>query len=139
VTQRETRIENRKLLEAEDRAIAHLAKLAPDIAAATALALAYQLGKQWSDEYGEISGRGENPEVFQISEDAFQVMREWRSLLPRDVEVDWWALNDLRRIFGPLQPDCKWMAAYSVAGRTCRTFLPKNRQKLDEMLPDLAA
>jgi hypothetical protein len=136
MTQRRKSTEHRELLEAEDRAIAYLAKFPPDVAAASALVVAYQLGQQW---YHEILRRGENPEVFQISEDDFQVMQAWRRLLPLHVEVDRWALNDLRRIFDPLQPDCKWTAAYTVAGRTCRTFLPGNRQKLDEILPDLAA
>jgi hypothetical protein len=133
------KVKNRELLETEDRAIALLAKLPPDVAAASVLVEAFQLGQQWSDEYREILRQGGNPEVFQISEDEFQIMRTVRSLLPPDVEVDWSALVDLRRIFGLLPLDAAWWAAFRVTCRASGTFLLGERRKLSELVPDLAA
>jgi hypothetical protein len=138
MTRKEKRTTEQKLFEAEERAIACLAKLAPDVAAATAVMVAFRLGKLWLEEYRQFFQYGQKPEqVFEISEDDFERLRTARSLLPPDAEVDWSAFVDVSRIFRDLGSDSQWWAAYTVACRACGAFLLGQRQKLDEMEPEL--
>jgi hypothetical protein len=139
MTTRGKRTEDQRRFEAEDRAIAYLEKFPPDVALATALMVAFQLAERWSEERRAILRRGENPEVFQISEDDFETLRTARTFLPPNVEIDPSAMVDLRRIFRSLRSDCKWMAANTVACRACQIFLYGQRQKLDDALPELGA
>jgi hypothetical protein len=62
------RTEGERHIEVENRAIAYLAKLSPDVAISTALMLAFLLGVDWSLEYSAILQRGENPEGVNFSE-----------------------------------------------------------------------
>ncbi len=133
------RTDDQRRFEAEERAIAYLEKFPPDVAFATALMVAFQLAELWSEEHRAILRRGENPEVFKVTEDSFEILRTARTFLPPDVEIDSSAMVDLHRIFRSLHSDDKWMGAYAVAYRACQIFLYGRRQKLDDALPELAA
>jgi hypothetical protein len=124
--------------EAEDRAISYLEKLPPDVAFATALALEFELGTEWAELHRALLRQGKNPLVFQISGDDFERMRTARTLLPPDVDTDWTALIDLRRMLRGLRCDQKWKAASTIACRACSVFIGQ-RWRLDKVLPELAS
>jgi hypothetical protein len=120
--------------DAEDRAVAYLAKFSPEVAFATALMAESMLAAKWSAEQAEMMQRGDNRKVFQIAEDDFQRMREARDLVPPGGKVHIEALHLITRLLSGLRPDEKWKVASAIHFRAAvRALLP------DGFLPEPGA
>ena len=120
--------------DAEDRAVAYLAKFPSEVAFATALMAESMLAAKWSAEHAEMMQRGDNRKVFQITDDDFQRMREARDMVPPGGKVHIEALHHILRLLSGLQPDEKWKLASAIAFRAAvRAFVP------DGFLPEPGA
>jgi hydrogenase maturation factor HypF (carbamoyltransferase family) len=103
--------------EAEDRAAAYLEKFPPIVAFTTALAVQIFLAELWSIKDRKMLERGDNPVVFQISDNDIERMRQARAMVPRDVEIDLIAMHEIMRLFDGLPYDQRWKVASAVAWR----------------------
>jgi hypothetical protein len=129
------RAERRARLKAEDRAVAHLEKFSPHIAFATALLAEAFLAKKWSEEHSKMMQRGDTREVFRISADDFERIREARKFIPADVDVDLIAMERVLALLTGFPPDVMWKAASTVACRLGIRVLGR-RQKFSDFAPD---
>jgi len=126
-------------LEAEDRAIAYLEKFPPLVAFATALMVEAFLAKKWSVEQTRMSQRGDTREVFQISDDDFDRMREARELIPSDVEVSLIAMERVLALLAGFPPDAMWNSASRVAWQMGVRALLGERKRFHDFMPNFYA
>jgi hypothetical protein len=128
-----TRSIHRSPLEVEEHAVAYLQKLPPRVAFATALMAESFLGQKWSVEQSEMLQRGDTRKAFPISDDDFQRIREARTFLPPDVEVDLIAMHHVISLVSGFTLDLGWKTASAIAWRAAVLALWGERQQLDEV------
>jgi hypothetical protein len=119
--------------DAEDRAVAYLAKFPPPVARAIALYVEWSLATKCAAEQSEMWRRRDPSKVFPIALDDFQKLIAALAEIPSGVHSDTAAEQHTIDLLADFPPDQAWFVAHKIA-KWAEFYALMKRPELDASL-----